>query len=320
MAMYRTQLPQLNGGLFLTDSGLETTLIFHNGLELPHFAAFNLLRDQKGKSILREYYRLHAAIAQKDGTGFILESPTWRASSDWGQKLGYSREALAVANQESIELMEYVRAEFESPETPMVISGCLGPRGDGYDPGAVMSPAEAQNYHGEQINVFRDTGADLITATTMTNTEEAIGVARAAVAAGLPSVISFTVETDGNLPTGQPLGEAIAVVDRATNTAPAYFMINCAHPTHFESNLNGTGDWIGRLRGLRANASRCSHAELDEATELDAGDPVKLAAEYRNIVQRFHHINIFGGCCGTDHRHVEQISKACRQAVRAAAA
>jgi S-methylmethionine-dependent homocysteine/selenocysteine methylase len=319
MSKYRKHLPQEDGGLFLTDSGLETTLIFHAGFELPHFAAFDLLRDQKGKTALLEYYQSHAAIARKDGTGFILESPTWRANADWGEKLGYSRQALAAANREAIELMAAVRAEYESPETPMVISGSLGPRGDGYDPGVIMNPEEAQHYHAEQINVFSDTSADLISAITMTNTAEAIGIARAAREAGLPSVISFTVETDGKLPTGQTLGEAIAAVDSATDAAPAYFMINCAHPSHFDNELDGNGDWIGRLRGLRANASRCSHAELDEATELDAGDPIQLADEYRAIVRRLYHINVFGGCCGTDHRHVAQISKACRHAVDAAA-
>jgi len=195
----------------------------------------------------------------------------------------------------------------------MVISGCVGPRGDGYDPGKVMSPEEAEAYHGRQIRVFAEAGADLVTAITMTNTNEAIGVTRAARAADMPVVISFTVETDGRLPTGESLKEAIEAVDRATGRRPAYFMINCAHPTHFESVLNGES-WMQRLRGIRANASKRSHAELDEAEELDDGDPVELGAQYRDLRRRFGHINVLGGCCGTDHRHIEQICGACRQA------
>jgi S-methylmethionine-dependent homocysteine/selenocysteine methylase len=313
MAKYRSHLPQHSGGIFLTDSGLETTLIFHQQMELPYFAAFDLLRTQSGKDVLRKYFQEHAMIARRDGAGFILESPTWRASADWGDKLGYSRAALAAANRESIALMVELRDELESPRMPVVISGCVGPRGDGYDPGAIMSPDEAQAYHFEQVGVFARTEADMVTAITMTNANEAIGVARAAVEARMPVVISFTVETDGRLPTGQGLADAITEVDIATQSAPAYYMINCAHPTHFADALRG-GDWTARLRGLRANASCRSHAELDQATDLDDGDPVALADAYRELMRRFPRINVLGGCCATDLRHIEQISTACRLA------
>ncbi len=311
MAKYRAQLPQLGGGIYLTDGGIETTLIFHNGIDLPHFAAFDLLRDETGKQTLRDYYRSHAAIAAKDGRGFILESPTWRASPDWGDKLGYSPEALAAVNRESIELMAALRDEFETPESPMVISGCVGPRGDGYNPAEIMSADEAESYHAVQIGVFSQTSADMVTAITMTNASEAIGLARAAKAAEIPVVLSFTVETDGRLPTGQKLADAVAEVDDATAATAAYYMINCAHPSHFAAELEDGGAWTARLHGLRANASRCSHAELDEATELDAGDPVELAGAYRDLVRRLSQVNVLGGCCGTDHRHIARISAAC---------
>ena len=314
MTKYRAHLPQLDGSLFLTDGGIETTLIFHDGFELPHFAAFDLLREARGRAALRKYYARYATIARRDGVGFILESPTWRASADWGQKLGYTDAALAEANSDSIALMWELRHEFETPRSPMVISGCVGPRGDGYDPGLVMSPTEAEAYHGRQVRSFDDAGADMVTAITMTNANEAIGVARAARKNNLPVAISFTLETDGQLPTGQALKEAIAEVDGATGNAPAYYMINCAHPTHFEDVLAG-GAGLERVRGLRANASKRSHRELNEALDLDDGDPVELGAQYRDLCQRFGHINVLGGCCGTDHRHIEQISKACRPAV-----
>jgi len=314
MARHRNHLPQLDGGIFLTDGGLETVLIFHENFDLPHFAAFDLLRDQAGKQALRNYFHTYAQIAQNDAAGFVFESPTWRANRDWGDKLGYSTQALATVNREAIELMSELRDTFEVPYAPMVISGCVGPRGDGYDPGHAMSADEAQVYHAEQISVFSETEADMVTAITMTNVDEAIGIARAAEAAEIPAIISFTVETDGRLPTGEDLASAITEVDNATATPPAYYMINCAHPTHFATDLGRGGDWIGRVRGIRANASRMSHVELDEATELDDGDPVELASDYVVLVDRLAHINVFGGCCGTDHRHVAQISAACRRA------
>ncbi|MBA5777129.1 homocysteine S-methyltransferase family protein [Stappia sp. F7233] len=311
MARYRNALPQLSGRLFLTDGGLETCLIFHDGRDLPHFAAFDLLRSAEGRETLKRYYRPYLDIARAQNTGFVLESATWRASPDWGEKLGYSAEDLAEANRTSIELLEELRAEDRPNGRPIVISGCVGPRGDGYDPGEVMSPLEAQNYHAAQIGCFRDTAADMVTAITMTNTPEAIGVTRAAVAAGLPVAISFTLETDGNLPTGESLPRAIGAVDAATGGAPAYYMINCAHPTHFMSVLAEGGEWTNRLRGLRANASSRSHAELDQATDLDDGDPVELGRQYAQIRRRMPRISVLGGCCGTDCRHVEQISLAC---------
>jgi len=311
MPKYRCNLPLLSGKLFLTDSGLETTLIFHDGVELSYFAAFDLLRSPEGVRTLRRYYARHAAIAEANGLGFILESPTWRASADWGEKLGYSASELAAVNHKAIALMVDLRQGCESAGSPMVISGCLGPRGDGYDPGRKMSADEAEAYHAAQIGVFADSEADLVTAITMTYAEEAIGIARAAVRVGMPAAISFTLETDGRLPTGQSLKDAIAAVDAATCNAPLYYMINCAHPTHFAHVLASGEAWLARVRGLRANASRRSHAELDAAPELDAGDPVELGAEYRALLRRLPHINVLGGCCGTDHRHVQAICAAC---------
>lgn len=308
MSKYRTRLPQLDGRLFLTDGGIETTLIFHEELDLPYFAAFHLLKDEKGTAALREYYRRHAAIAREKGTGFILESATWRASADWGEKLGYSPPALDQANRKAIVLLHELRRELETDGSPMVISGCVGPRGDGYDPGTVMSPNEAEAYHARQIRVFAKADADLITAITMTNTSEAIGVARAAKRAGMPAVISFTVETDGRLPTGESLQTAIERVDEASGGGPAYYMISCAHPTHFAAALASGEPWLKRLRGIRANASERSHAELDEAEELDDGNPVELGRQYAHLRRHHRHINVLGGCCGTDHRHIAQIA------------
>lgn len=311
MPKYRESLPQLNGGIFLTDGGIETTLIFHEGIDLPYFAAFDLLKDQAGQAALRRYYSSHARIAKEKGCGFILESATWRASLDWGAKLGYRQADMVEVNRQSIALLVGLRSAFESERSPVVISGCVGPRGDGYKVENAMSAPEAQAYHALQIDAFAASEADMVTAITMTYAEEAIGIVRAAKVAGIPAVISFTTETDGRLPSGQSLRDAIQTVDAATGNGPAYYMINCAHPEHFEDALAAGESWVKRIRGLRANASRMSHAELDAATELDAGNPDELGRQYRALQARLPQITVMGGCCGTDHRHIEAIGSAC---------
>ena len=314
MQKYRNNLPQLSGDIFLTDGGIETTLIFHDGLDLPEFAAFDLLKDEEGFGALRRYFRTYAAIAAKYQVGFILESATWRASSDWGAKIGYSADDLKVKNQQAIELLDEIRAEYEDVNTKMVISGCIGPRGDGYNPSDFMTEEEAERYHKVQIETFSATNTDMVTAITMTYFEEAVGITRAAKSLGMPVVISFTVETDGKLPSGQSLKDAIQKVDEATSNYPAYYMINCAHPTHFENVLVENEPWLHRIRGLRANASTLSHAELDEAEELDDGSPSELSSQYKELRNKLSNLNVLGGCCGTDHRHIEEIIKAIAKA------
>ena len=193
----KPSLPHESPIPFITDGGLETTLLFHEKIELPCFAAFILVKDADGRELLRDYYRTYAQLAARFGAGFVLESPTWRANPDWATKLGYSPAELEAANRDAIRLMHEVLAECETPASPMVISGCVGPRGDGYQVGAVMSPEAATRDHEPQLRTYRDAGADLVSAITMTYSEEAIGIANAAAALGVPAVISFTLETDG---------------------------------------------------------------------------------------------------------------------------
>jgi S-methylmethionine-dependent homocysteine/selenocysteine methylase len=308
---HRTSLPQLEGDLFLTDGGIETSLIFHQGLDLPEFAAFVLLDNEEGLDQLRRYYEPYVGLARESGTGFVLETPTWRASPGWAARLDVSPEKLDWLNRRAIGLMEELRRS--AGDNPVVISGCVGPEGDGYRPAKLLSAHAARDYHATQIGTFADTAADMVTAITMTYADEATGVAQAASDAGLPSVISFTLETDGRLPNGQGLGEAIEAVDEATGGAPAYYMINCAHPTHFDDVLATDEPWRDRIRGLRANASTMSHDELDEAEELDDGDPADLAARYARLRARLPNLTVVGGCCGTDHRHVAAIRDAWAQ-------
>ena len=306
---YRDRLPQLDGGVFLTDGGIETSLIYHHGLDLPQFAAFDLLKDDAGTAELRRYYEPYIELATSRGLGFILESPTWRANPKWAEKIGYSREQLRDFNRKAISLMVELRDAHPS-DAPVVISGCIGPHDDGYNPTVLLDAAAARAYHSEQIDTFKETAADMVTAITMTYVDEAVGVTQAAMDARMPVAISFTVETDGRLPSGQGLGDAVEEVDAVTDGAPAYFMINCAHPEHFGKVLDTDEAWTRRIRGLRANASQMSHAELDEATELDAGDPADLASRYVELKARLPELNVLGGCCGTDHSHVKEMCEA----------
>lgn len=299
-------LPQLAGGWYLTDGGIETTLIYQEGIELPEFAAFVLLDSPAGRQTLRRYYERYLAIAAAaPGAGFVLESPTWRAGVDWGRRLGYDARTIARFNADGVALMHELREAWAGRiDGAIVVSGCVGPRGDGYQPGGAMEADDAKRAHVPQVATLAAAGVDQITAITMTTSAEAIGVARAAAEVGRPCAISFTVETDGRLPSGEALAEAIVQTDAQSGVAPAYYMLNCAHPTHFEAVLADGGAWTGRVRGLRANASTRSHAELDTMTTLDDGDPADLGDRYRRLRVSLPRLNVLGGCCGTDHRHV----------------
>jgi homocysteine S-methyltransferase len=298
-------LPQLGDGLFLTDGGLETWLTFDAGFELPQFASFPLLDDPRGIAALRAYFEPYVDLARKRDVGLVLDAPTWRASAHWGELLGYSAAELDDLNRRAVAFLEDVRADADGVR--IVIGGCVGPCGDAYSPAEQLTADETYAYHRPQVDTFAMTAVDFVNALTITYAAEAIGIAQAAQAAELPVAISFTLETDGRLPSGQPLSEAIEEVDAATDGTVAYFMVNCAHPTHFEHVLRGEGEWQERLMGVRANASAKSHAELDESDQLDAGDPQELASHYPLLRERLPNLRVAGGCCGTDDRHIAAI-------------
>ena len=265
--------------------------------------------DPSGRDLLAECFRDHLHLAATTGAGLVLETPTWRANHDWGARLGYDAHALDRVNRDAVVFLRDLRKEFG--DVDVVVSGNIGPRGDGYSPDELLTPEVAERYHRPQIESFVAAGADRVTMLTATHTGEAIGVVRAAVAAVVPAVIAFTVETDGRLPSGQPLHEAIADVDAATDGAALHFGVNCAHPDHFSSALDVESSAIDRIELVRANASRASHAELDEADALDDGDPHELGSLYGELRRRHSHPRVLGGCCGTDVRHVGAIAQCC---------
>ena len=303
-------LPQLDAATFLADAGLETSLIYDDGLELPDFAAFGLLDTPQGRAALLAYYERYVRIAADHHLGVVLETATWRASRDWLDRQGFAAGDLARLNRLAVQLLDELRRPTTSPDTTVVVSGCIGPRHDGYAPERALSASEAHDYHLEQVTALAGAGADLVSAITMTSAEEAIGVTLACQEVGVPAVISFTVETDGRLPDGTALDDAVRLVDEETGGYPAYYMVNCAHPEHFSDVLAAGGAGIERIRGIRCNASRLSHAELDEAEELDAGDPVELAAQCVALRGANPQITVLGGCCGTNHDHIAALADA----------
>lgn len=303
-------LPQTRGHLMLTDSGIETDVIFGAGRDLPSFAVFPLLDDEEGRAILDRYYRDHVAVAAHHGLGYVFETPSWRSNPDWGSSLGYGPEDLDRLDRAGVGFLAEIRAAHPEWTGPSVLSGTLGPRGDGYSVGAVMTADEARGYHSHQIDVFAEAGCDLVSVLTLTYADEGMGITHASRDAQVPVVLYFTLETDGRLPDGSRLSDAISVIDDATDGYVAYYGINCAHPDHMARTLADGGDWVERIGAIRANASRMSHAELDVATDLDSGDPVELAEDYLRLRRALPNVTVFGGCCGTDVRHVRAIAAA----------
>ncbi len=299
----------------ITDAGMETWLVFHHGIDLPAFASYPLVDTEPGRALLVAYYARYVEIAGSIGAGVLLEAPTWRANPEWGATLGHGLGELGRLIDASIDLLADVRRGWTSVQ-PFVISGTVGPRGDGYRLDTAMTPDESAAYHGWQIERMGAAGVDMVSALTMGDVGEAAGIALAARTAEVPAVLSFTVETDGRLPSGMPLGEAIEATDAETDGYPLHYMINCAHPTHFDHVLDPAAPWARRIGGLRANASRLSHAELDEMEELDAGDPADLADRYVSLRSSLPALRVIGGCCGTDDRHVAAIAEAWVRAAR----
>lgn len=297
------------GTAVVTDGGLETWLVFLRGQDLPAFAAYPLAGTSAGRALLTEYYEHYASIAARYDTSTVLEAPTWRANPDWAATLGHDLDTLAGLIGDGVRVVQDVRSRW-SGSGSFLVGGTVGPRGDGYVLGATMTATEAESYHAFQVRQMATAGVDVITAMTMGYVEEAVGITRAARAVGLPAVVSFTLETDGRLPSGSTLGDAIAAADAATDGYPTHYMINCAHPTHFEHALTGGEPWIRRIGGLRANASTLSHAELDQMEVLDDGDPIDLAARYVQLRVALPALQVVGGCCGTDERHVAAIAAA----------
>ena len=294
---------------FLTDGGFETCMFFHEGFSAPEFAAIVLMDNADFRLAMRRYFDRFLQMAADTGTGFVLDTNTWRGCTGWGPKLNLSMDKMLGLSRAAVEFAEEIRTDWRSRVSPILVNGVVGPAGDGYAPDKVLTVAEASELHRPQIKTFAECGVDMISAITMTSVAEAAGITRTANEENISAVvISFTVETDGRLPSGETLGDAISMVDEATQKQPLYYMVNCAHPDHFSDTLKSGSEWTSRIGGVRANTSRLSHAELDEAEVLDEGDPTVFGELHKDLIQLLPNLRVFGGCCGTDHRHVGCVS------------
>lgn len=308
MNALKDSFPRINGDLFLTDAGIETYIMYKKGFELSNFSLFHLLNNPDATRAITDYIEDLINVSLRNKVGMILCGIHYRASRDWGELLGYSRESLADINREGIELLQALKQKHGTSDSPMFTSGCIGPRGDAYQLNRTMSIEEAEDYHGEQIATLKSAGADLVTALTFNSTAEVIGLTRAAKSVGIPCVVSFSLDETGRLKTGQSLEEAILETDEATGGSAAYYMVNCTHPIDFEPALED-GDWAQRLNGIRPNASSLEKGTLCQLGHLEEGDPVELGQQLGKVARRYPHMSVWGGCCGTDHVHIEEICR-----------
>ena len=294
---------------FLSDGGLETYMIFDKGYDLPCFSAAVLLDTKQGRTDLTAYFESFIGLARNAGRGFVMDAPTWRAGTAWAGPLDQSVLEVLETNERAVKFVSRLRDQHETDEFPILINGLVGPAGDAYATDRNITSQDAYLIHAPQIHALGTAGVDMISAMTLTHSAEAIGIVQATQEIDVPVAIAFTLETDGCLPSGQALGDAITEVDQATSAGPIYYMINCAHPDHFRDVLDNDASWISRIGGVRSNASRQSHAELDEAEVLDDGDPVELGHLMAELLDLLPNIHVVGGCCGTDHRHVGCIAQ-----------
>jgi homocysteine S-methyltransferase len=304
--------PAGSGELFLTEGGSETEIMYRHGYELPEFAMFPLLENPTARAAMRGMYCEQLDVAAEHGLSFLLTGMDYRASPDWGAKLGYSAQALADANIAAIDFLRDIAQDYAGQIPRLLVGGILGPRGDAYSLNQTITAASAEDYHAVQLQTLKRAGVDFAIAQTINNIPEAVGIARAAAAINMPLSISLTLDSSGRLKSGPSLGEAITEIDRLSDdTAPAFYMLNCSHPVEYAPAITANG-WTHRLRGVRPNASKMEKIALCKLGHIEDGDPVELGQQMADLRARFPHMDIFGGCCGTGAAHLREMAKALR--------
>lgn len=296
------------GRFYLSEGGTETELMYKYGFELPEFAMFPLLNNPDAVSKMREMFRSYLEVVAVNGMCALMGGLDYRASPDWGERLGYSPEGLAEANHHALAFLREIADEYTTDIQEILIQGVIGPRGDAYERNETITENEAEDYHSVQLKTLKEADVDLALAMTFNNIRESIGVARAAAKVGVPLAISFIVNSESKLDTGQSLGEAIATIDAETNHAPEFYSVNCCHPIEYEPAIESY-DWINRVRGVRPNASKRDKIALCQLGHLEDGDPVELGQQCGDLARRYPHMDIWGGCCGTWDNHLNEIAK-----------
>ncbi len=295
--------------VFLTEGGIETEIMYRHGFELPEFSMLPLLDNPKAVAAIRSVLSQHLDVAAEFGLSFMLTGLDYRASPDWGAKLGYSPAGLADATIAAIDLLRDIAKNYENQIPRLLIGGILGPRGDAYSLNREITEASSEDYHAVQLETLKRAKVDFTCAMTFNNIAESVGAARAAATAGMPFSISLTLDGTSKLKSGPSLAEAITEIDAKTgNEAPDFYMINCSHPLEYEPALEA-GDWTKRLRGVRPNASKMDKLALCKLGHIEDGDPVELGAQLLSLSDRYPQLDIFGGCCGTGHNHLREIAK-----------
>lgn len=302
------------GELFLTEGGTETEIMYKHGFELPEFAMFPLLENPIAVTAMRDMFRSQLDVAAEFAMSMLLTGIDYRASPDWGAKLGYSPHGLAQANIQSIEFLRELAGEYNGQIPRTLIGGTIGPRGDAYQLNRTITAAEAEDYHSVQLATLKQAAVDFACAATFNNIPEAVGVARAAKKIGVPLIVSLTVDSSSRLKSGPTVADAIQAIDfEAADAAPISYLLNCSHPVEFEPALTA-GPWTSRLHGFRPNASKMEKLALCKLGHLEEGDPVELGRLMGGLARRYPHMNVWGGCCGTGDTHLRAIARNVRQA------
>ncbi|WP_242521620.1 homocysteine S-methyltransferase family protein [Motiliproteus sp. SC1-56] len=292
----------------MTEGGTETEIMYKFGFELPHFAMFPLLDNPKAVSALNGMYQRYLDTAAKHGFNALVGGLDYRASPDWGSLLGYSNTGLAEMQLRAIEFLRDVAKPYQGQIADIQIVGVVGPRGDAYALNKTISAQEAEAYHSTQLETLQQADVDLVWAATFNNVPEAVGVSRAAARCQLPLCMSFTLDSNHRLKSGPTLKQAIETVDlKAGDRRPDFYGINCSHPLEFSPAIEQAA-WFERVRCLRPNAAMMDKISLCKLGHLEDGDPQDLGEQMGELARRFPHIDIWGGCCGTWERHLEQIA------------
>lgn len=313
--------PREDGLLYLAEGGVETEIMYRHGHRLREFAMFELMDDPAAVTDMRDMYRRYLDVAARHGFAVLMAGFDYRASPDWGDKLGYSPEGLREMQHKCIDFLRDAARPYADQLPRVAVAGCIGPRGDAYALNHDITAEEAEAYHAIQMDTLRDCGVDIVWAATINNVPEAVGIARAAAAAGLPLNLSFTLDSDHRLQSGPSLREAIEATDAQAGAAqPDSYGINCSHPLEFEPALE-PGDWVRRIRSLRPNAAKMDKVALCQLGHIEEGDPEDLGRTMGDLARRMPDVDIWGGCCGTWDKHFDRIAHhvgaARRQAVPA---
>ena len=300
--------PAGSGEVFLTEGGTETEIMYRHGFELPEFAMFTLLENPSAVTAMRGMFRDHLDVSAEFGLSFLLTGIDYRASPDWGAKLGYSPQALADANIAAIELLRDVAKGYDGQIPRLLVGGILGPRGDAYNLNQNITAESAEDYHSVQLTTLKVAGVDFASAQTFNNVPEAVGACRAASKIGVSLSVALTLDSTHRLKSGISLSQAITEIDAQTgDDAPDFYLINCSHPVEYEPALDNR-EWVKRLRGVRPNASKLEKIALCNLGHIEDGDPIELGQQLADLSSRHPHMDIFGGCCGTGAEHLREIA------------